>query len=123
MAGFPNTTTLTQKLISAKMNSTATLAATTPGVSPNHGTANVAANKIQLAINSNNPRRRRILPNASAHSQGVNRTTPPSKLVPYESFFKVMVCQLVYSISPCREFSQPSPDCLWPPKAWKGENW
>jgi hypothetical protein len=31
--------------------------------------------------------------------------------------FKVMVCQLVYSIMPWSEFSQPTPDSLCPPKA------
>jgi hypothetical protein len=33
--------------------------------------------------------------------------------LPYPApLFSVMVCQLVYSIRPCSEFSQPRPDCL-----------
>jgi hypothetical protein len=32
------------------------------------------------------------------------------------TLLRVMVWWLVYSASPCREFSAPWPDCLWPPK-------
>lgn len=51
------------------------------------------------------------------------RVTPgETGLAPKRTFFfSVTVCQLVYSINPCKEFSQPSPDCLCPPKAWWGE--
>ncbi len=33
----------------------------------------------------------------------------------FRALFRVMVWLLVYSASPCREFSAPIPDCLCPP--------
>ena len=41
----------------------------------------------------------------------------------FRALFRVMVWLLVYSASPCREFSAPIPDCLCPPNTWCGEYW